>query len=155
MHKKLSFLEYWVFFGAVFSREQVSCVRTMIFSSFLAFLIFDPNWPFCKGYSFCIVANLGDFQNIPIFQILGVFFIAVSCTTQLSSGRRIVFSTFLAFFIFDPNRPFCKGSSLCVVVNSGHFQNALIFGILVIFTNFVPLKSSYLLTLNQYLSNIF
>ena len=41
------------------------------------------------------------------------------------------------------------------MVNSGHFQNARIFGILVIFTNVVPMKSSYLLTLSQYLSNIF
>ena len=41
--KMLSCLEYWVFFGAVFFTKQVSCGRRIVFRTFLAFLIFDPN----------------------------------------------------------------------------------------------------------------
>ena len=36
----------------------------------LAFLIFDQNRPFCKGYSFC---KMTHFQNRLISRILGVF----------------------------------------------------------------------------------
>ena len=37
---------------------------------FLWILIFDPNWPFCPGYSLCTMA---DFQNRLISRIFGVF----------------------------------------------------------------------------------
>ena len=37
---------------------------------FLAILIFDRNWPCCKGYSLC---KMADFQNRLISRIFGVF----------------------------------------------------------------------------------
>ena len=37
---------------------------------FFWILIFDPNWPFCPGYSLCTMAN---FQNHLISRIFGVF----------------------------------------------------------------------------------
>ena len=43
------------------------------------------------------------------------------------------FTPFSAFFIFDHNWTFCKGYSLCVVANFGHFHNANIFRILGVF----------------------
>ena len=71
--KMLSFLENWVCFGVVFFTKQVSCCRRIVFRTFLAFLIFDPNRPFCKGYSLCVVANFGHYENAPIFRISGAF----------------------------------------------------------------------------------
>ena len=41
--KFVSFLEYLVFFQAVFETEQLYRSCRMIFGMFLAFLIFDPN----------------------------------------------------------------------------------------------------------------
>ena len=39
---------------------------------FLAFLIFDPKWLFCKVYSLCLEANFGYFQNALIFHFFFV-----------------------------------------------------------------------------------
>ena len=104
---------------------------TMVFCTFMAFLIFEPNWPFCMGYSPCILANFGHFENAVIFRILGVFCSGFFPTT--TCGRTIVFRTFLAFLIVDTNWPFCMGYSPCIVANFGHFQNAVIFRILGVF----------------------
>ena len=41
--KIILFLEYLVFFGAVFCTEQLQRFCRMVFRMFLAFLIFDPN----------------------------------------------------------------------------------------------------------------
>ena len=40
------------------------------FDMFYGILIFDRNRPFCKVYSFCMMAN---FQNALISRIFGVF----------------------------------------------------------------------------------
>ena len=121
------------FLERCFCTQQFECSSRIVFRTFLAFLIFDPNWSFCKGYSLCVVANFGHFQNALIFPILGVFWQRFFWTRQLQCGSRIVSRTFWTFFIFDPNWPFCKGYSLCVVANFGHFQNALSFRILGLF----------------------
>ena len=42
----------------------------MDFDMFFGILIFDPKWGFCKGYSFC---KMADFQNGLISRIFGVF----------------------------------------------------------------------------------
>ena len=57
----------------------------MVFRMFLAFLMFDLNWPFPMGYSFCVGKE------------------------QIYCSCRMVFTMFLAFLFFDPNWPFCKG----------------------------------------------
>ena len=41
--KVVSFLQYLVFFRAVFYSEEVCCSCRIVFRMFLAFLIFDPN----------------------------------------------------------------------------------------------------------------
>ena len=69
----LSFFEYWLFFGAVFCIEQLYCASRAVFRMFLAYLIFNPKCPFCMGYSLCIEAIFGHFQNALIFRILAVF----------------------------------------------------------------------------------
>ena len=82
----------------------------MVFPMFLAFLIFDPNWPFCKGYSLCIgdsFGRLADFQNRLISGILGVFSNGSLHRTTLMFFKN-GFSHGLAFLIFDPNWPFCN-----------------------------------------------
>ena len=59
-----------VFFRAVFCTEQLEMICRMNFDMFFGILIFDPNWPFCMGYSLCMMA---DFQNGLISPIFGVF----------------------------------------------------------------------------------
>ena len=71
--KMLLFFEYSAFFGAHFCTQQLKYGRTTFFCTFLAFLIFYPNWAFCMDYSPCILANFGYFQNAVIFRILGDF----------------------------------------------------------------------------------
>ena len=81
--KMLLFFEYKVFSGAVFCTQQLYCGRTMVFRTFLVFLIFDPNRPFSKGYGLCFLVNCGHFQNALISRFLRVFFLVVFCTKQL------------------------------------------------------------------------
>ena len=121
-----------MFFAAVFCIEQLECVCRNVFRMFLAYLIFNQNYPFCMGYSLCIVAIFGHFQNALIFRILAVFW-SRFCIEQLECVCRNVLRMFLAYLIFNPNCPFCMGYSLCIVAIFGHFQNALIFRILPVF----------------------
>ena len=62
---------FWRFF--FFCMKQLQYASTAAFGMFFAILIFDPNWPLCKGYSLCIVAIFGNFQNGLISQILAAF----------------------------------------------------------------------------------
>ena len=101
---------------------------------FFAYLIFNPNCPFCMGYSLCIVAIFGHFQNALIFRILAVFSSRfLHRTTLMCLYKR--FSDVFAYSIFNPNCPFCMGYSFCIVAIFGHFQNALIFRILAVFSS--------------------
>ena len=77
--KIVSILEYF-FFRAAFCTEQLLCSCRMVLEMFLAFLIFDINLPFCKGYSFW---KMADFQYCLISRIFGAFFLRFSCTEQL------------------------------------------------------------------------
>ena len=72
--KIVSFLEYLMFFDAVFCPEPLSCNCRIDFACFFGILNFDPNRPFCQGYS---LLELADFQNR---LITGKFFEAVFCT---------------------------------------------------------------------------
>ena len=75
--KIVSLLEYLVFFRAVFCTEQLQCSCRIVFHMFLAFIIFDPNRPFCEGYSLCMgysLCKMADFQNRLISSIFDVFF---------------------------------------------------------------------------------
>ena len=68
--KMVSFLEYLVFFGAVFSQTNYNVVVESVFSCFLHFLILTQNDYFFKGYSLC---KMGDFQNGFISRTFNVF----------------------------------------------------------------------------------
>ena len=105
---------------------------------FFWILIFDPNSPFCQGYSLCTMA---DFQNRLISGKFGVFSEAVDFAQILPQLYRPVrdkesFLMQAVFFtellIFDPNWPFCQGYSLCTMAD---FQNRLISGIFGVFSS--------------------
>ena len=55
--KMVSFLEYLVFFGAVFCTQQLEMICRMDFHMFFGILLFEPKWWFCKGYSLCMKAD--------------------------------------------------------------------------------------------------
>ena len=62
-------------FRAVFCTAQLLCSCRIVFCMFLAFLILDPNRPFCKGYSLCMgysLCKMAHFQNCRISRIFGV-----------------------------------------------------------------------------------
>ena len=98
------FFEYLVFFWAVFCTKHLYCSCRMVSRMFLAFLIFDLSWPFCKGYSLCFL-KLSHLSNTCVFSS------SFSPRTHVMF-LWMVFRMFLAFLIFDPNWPFCKGYSL-------------------------------------------
>ena len=126
--KMLSFLEYFVFFRAVFCTAQLWMICRVDFDMFFGILIFDPKWGFCKGYSLCMMA---DFQMLSFLEYF-VFFRAVFCTAQLEMICRMDFDMFFGILIFDPKWGFCKGYSLCMMAD---FQNALIFRIFCVFSS--------------------
>ena len=68
--KMVSFLEYLMFFGAVFCTQQFEMICRMDFDMFFGILYFDPKWWFCKGYSLCLMAY---FQNGLISRIFRAF----------------------------------------------------------------------------------
>ena len=150
--KMVSFLEYLVFFGAVFCTELLEITCRMDFDMFFGILIFDPKWRFCKGYRLCMMA---DFQNglnsnltqsddfakaigfawWPIFKMVSfleylVFFGAVFCTELLEITCRMDFDMCFGILIFDPKWRFCKGYRLCMMAD---FQNGLISRIFSVF----------------------
>ena len=139
--KLVSFLEYLVFFRAVFCTEQFYYSCRMVFRMFLAFLIFDPNWPFCKGYRLCMgysLCKMGVFNNLSHFSNIWCFFERLFAQSNLNVLVALVFRMFLAFLIFDPNWLFSKryrlrmGYSLCKMA---HFQTCLISRIFGVFSS--------------------
>ena len=66
----VSFLDYLVFFKAVFSTEQLQMICRRYFDMFFGILIFEPKSGFCMGYSLCMMA---DFQNGLISGIFSFF----------------------------------------------------------------------------------
>ena len=120
--KMVWYLEYLVFFGAVFCTQQLELLCRMDFNMFFGILVFDPKWWFCKGYSLCMMA---DFQNGLIPWIFSVF-LAVFCAQQLEMICRMDFDMFFGILIFDPKWWFCKGYSLCMMAD---FINGVIFRI--------------------------
>mgnify|MGYP006973418884 CR=1 FL=1 len=101
----VSFLDYLVFFAAVFYKEQLYMSCRMAFDMFLGILIFDPKCEFCIGYSLCMMAN---FQMVSSLDYL-VFFAAVFCNEQLYMNCRMDFDMFYGILIFHPKWGFCMG----------------------------------------------
>ena len=61
-----------------------------------------------------------------------MFFGAVFCTQLLSCACKIDFCMFFGILIFEPNRPFWQGYSLCKMAD---FQNGVISGIFGVFSS--------------------
>ena len=114
------------------AHNNSNVVVESFFAPFWHFYFFNPNWPFCMGYSPCILANFGHFQNALIFRILGVFCSGFLHTTTLKWSYNH-FSHLFGIFNFWPKLTICMGYSPCILANFGHFQNALIFRILGVF----------------------
>ena len=92
----------------------------MVFGMFWAILIFDPNWPFCKGYTLC---KMADFQNRLISRILGVFSRSFSHRTTLI-WLEIRFPYVFGNFIFWHKLTIWqryKGRKILKLSENGHF----------------------------------
>ena len=123
-----------VLLGTFFAHNKSDVLVQIVFRTFLAFLIFDLKWPFSKGYSLCVVANFGHFQNALIFWILVVFWSSFFAHNKSNVLVRWFFTPFSHFQFLTQTDHFAKAIySLCVVANFGHFENALIFWILGVF----------------------
>ena len=135
--KMLSFFEYYLSFRAVFCIKQLQCVVKTVLACFFAFLIFDPKWGLCKGYSLCLVAIFDDFQNPLIFLMLAFFWsrslyraTAICCTNVVS------ISILILIFNFNFSKwGFCKPYTLCLVAIFATFQSPLIFRVLAVFSS--------------------
>ena len=92
--KLVSFLQYLVFFRADFCTEQLYCACRMVFRMFFAFLIFDPNWPFCKGYSLCEMADF-HFNSFQWFFACFWHFLFLTQIDNFAKG--IIFASAIAF----------------------------------------------------------
>ena len=103
--KIVSFLEYLVFFQAVFCTEQLEITFTQ--------------WPFLLIFKMV---------SFPIFLFFGAGFLHRRTVIGLKSRFWHVFS----ILIFYPNWLFCKSYSLCIVAFFVNFQNSLIFPILIV-----------------------
>ena len=80
----------------------------MVFRTFFALLILDPDLAFCVGYSPCIVADSGYFQTGVIFPILGGFgAVFFHTTTLITSNNR--FSHLFGIFNIGPKLSILHG----------------------------------------------
>ena len=125
--KMLSFLEYFVFFGAVFFTEQLYMISRMDFDMFFGVLIFEPKWGFCMGYSLCMMA---DFQNALISRTFVFFLERFFALNNCKWFVEWMLTCFFGILIFEPKWGFCMGYSLCMMAD---FQNALISRIFRVF----------------------
>ena len=92
--KMVSFLEYLVFFRAVFCAQLLQCASRIDFCMFFGILIFDPNRPFWQGYSLC---KMADFKNGVISGIFGVFSSRFLRTTTFNVLVESISACFLEF----------------------------------------------------------
>ena len=110
----------------------------MVVHIFLAFLIFEPNLPFCKGYrrgmgySLCKTA---DFQNrliSPIFAFFpsGFFYRTTLMFLQNSLSRVFGIFNFWRNLTVFAKSSLCMGYSLCKMT---YFQNFAISRIFAVF----------------------
>ena len=107
----VSFLEYLVFFEAVFCLEQLEMICNMDFDKFFGILIFDPKRWFCEGYSLCV---MGDFQNGLISRKFSVFwsgFLHRTTRNDLKNGFWQVFRN----INFWPKVTILQRLSLCMM----------------------------------------
>ena len=121
-----SFVEYVVFFWAVFCTEQLEMICRMDFNFFIETLIFDPQWGFYMGYGLCMMA---DVEN-GLFSRICSFFGGAFCTEQLEMICRMDFDMVFGILIFNPKWGFCMGYGRCMITD---IQNGLTSGIFNVF----------------------
>ena len=72
---------------------------------FLAFLVFDLNWPFCKGYSLC---KMVDFQKFSHFLNIWCFFKPFLAQTNSNVLAELFFACFWHFLFLTQSDHFAK-----------------------------------------------
>ena len=90
-----------VLWSLFFAKKNSNVFVERFFVCLRQFYFFDPNWVFCMGYSLCIAAIFGHFQNALIFRILAGFWSRFLHRTTAMCCRN-VFSMFLCIFNFWP-----------------------------------------------------
>ena len=76
---------------------------------FLVFWLFDPNWPFCKVYSLC---KMADFQNGLISWIYGIFLQRFFAQNNSNVILESFFSRFWPFEFLTQTDRFAKSYPL-------------------------------------------
>ena len=156
----VSFFEYKLRFRAVFffCIKQLQCFVETLFPCFWQFNV----WLWLKlnifhGLNPVRRGQIWPFSKCSHFPILIVFWSGLLHTTTLICSRTIVFRTFLAFLIFDPNWPFSKGSEQTIYFGNWLFPTIL--GILNIYNKTISLKintheliATYLLSSKKFLN---
>ena len=114
------------FFERFFSHNYFNVLVESISACFFKILIFDPNRPFWQGYSLCKMAEI---KSYVISGVFGVF--SSGFFTELHScACKIDFCMFFEILIFEPNRPFWQGYSLCKMAE---FKSDVISGVFGVF----------------------
>ena len=85
------------------------------------------------GYSLCIVAIFGHFQNAFIFRILAVFGSLFLHRTTIMCLQTRFWHVLGKFYFLTQTEYFAWAIDFALFVIFGHFQNALIFQILAVF----------------------
>ena len=93
--KSSHFSNIWCFLTRFFAQSNSNVIKEIVFRKIFWILIFDPNWPFCEGYSLCTMA---DFHNFLISLIFGVFSSGFFHRTTLMWLRNRFSHVFLNFW---------------------------------------------------------
>ena len=96
---------------------------------------------FAKSIAFAWWPFLAIFKMLSFFQY-ELFLRDVFCIEQLQCVVELFLACFYAFLIFEPKWRFCIVYSLCLVAILGHFQNAVIFPILAVFSSRVLYRNT-------------
>ena len=124
--KVISYLEYLVFFEAVFCLEQLKMICRMDFDMFFGILIFDPKWGFCKGYSLWM---MDDFWNGLISRKFSVFWSGILQRTTRNDLWNAFWHVFLEFKFLTQREDFAKAIDFasCVIFKMVSFLEYLVF----------------------------
>ena len=123
-----------LFFGTTCFMEQLYCVSRVVFYIYFAILIFGPNWPFCKGYSPCLMAIFANFLKQSHFSNSSCFLKQFFMEQLYCSSRDVFIYIYIFFFCnfnFWPKLTILQ--KLCIVAIFANFQNGLTFPIVAVF----------------------
>ena len=150
---------FGVFFQRFFAQNKSSLLVKPFFRMFLAILIFDSNWTFCKASAIPWAIVFARWQMFKIVSFLGylVFFPAFLCTEQLYCAYRYVSRMFLDMSIFDQTDHFEKATAFAWAIASGRWAILKIVSFLeyLVFFPAVFLHRTSLVCLYICCSNIF